>query len=66
MNRNIFQIIYPFLDKLSLGRTLRNIIYWLWKISAAVYGIFALYLIFQILSNAHDFGNFYWASLPAS
>ena len=58
MNRNIFQIIYPFLDKLSLGRTLRNIIYWLWKITAVVYGIFALYLIFQILSNAHDFGNF--------
>lgn len=58
MNRNIFQIIYPFLDKLSLGRTLRNIIYWLWKISAVVYGIFALYLIFQILSNAHDFGKF--------
>lgn len=58
MNRNIFQIIYPFLEKLSLGRTLRNIIYWLWKISAMVYGIFALYLIFQILSNAHDFGNF--------
>lgn len=58
MNRNIFQIIYPFLDKLSLGRTLRNIIYWLWKISALVYGIFALYLIFQILNSAHDFGKF--------
>jgi hypothetical protein len=58
MNRNLFQIIYPFLDKLSLGKTLRSIVYWLWKISAVIYGIFALYLIFQILSNAHDFGKF--------
>ncbi|HYV92774.1 MAG TPA: zinc ribbon domain-containing protein [Chitinophagales bacterium] len=58
MNRNIFQIIYPFLDRLSLGKTLRTIIYWLWKISVVVYGIFALYLIFKILSTVDDFGPF--------
>lgn len=62
MNRN-FNFLYPYLEKLSAGRTLHYVVCWLLKFWVMFYGLLNVYIIIQLFEKISFSLDFFRALL---